>query len=125
MFMLREGMGEGVSLMLVSGVGMALAALAYLIARQRVETIPDHFDELQLFGGQPKDLLGELANLVMGGFVEGLSDKSAEEKLKAEKDRNEIALALEELTARLALLEKDGETDFEADVVFEIDRKRS
>lgn len=117
-----EGLSTGLSLTLVSGIGLMAGFITYLIAQSRLDRIPDTLDDLQLFRNGSTDIFGELASMVIGGFMEGVSERSesnAEKKLK--QSREDIEDAIEALIARLDDLEDDTET-VEEEVVLEIER---
>ena len=75
---------------------------------------PDQLDELKPFQPHHHDLLGDLFNLVVGGFLEGVADKPSEEETKI---RKELEAKLAELTAKLEAFQ--SETD-ETEVVLEL-----
>lgn len=120
-YLIGEGLSEGASLGVVAGAGLMASAIAFLLARRQVDAIPDRMEELQLFHGRPADIFGELLQMVVGGFMEGVGEKADAAKRTAKTSREQIEEAIESLIDQLDALEDDvAETSEE--VVLEIDR---
>lgn len=126
-YLQSEGLGTGVNLALVSAVGLLMALVTYLVARGQLDRVPDSLDELQLFRHPSNDIFGELARMTVGGFIEGMADKSAKAAATAEAEADDITerliAALESLDARLDQLEAQVE-EAAQDVVHELERPR-
>lgn len=129
MYLQGEGLSMGASLSIVGLVGMMAGMVVYLIAQRRLDSVPDSLADLQLFQGRPTDIFGELVQMAVGGFLEGLSDTSertntAKRATKNVKDaRSAIEEEIESLIEKLEALEAEAA---EEEVVLEIDvpRKR-
>lgn len=114
-YLVNHGLTPGASLGVVSGVGILAGLVAYFVAQSRLDAIPDALDDLQLFHNKPSDLIGELLNLVVGGFLEGASEKPEKNSL-----REQLEEKIAELTRKLETME--AELDISDDeVVLEID----
>lgn len=119
-FLQNEGLSVEGSLGVVAGVGLLTGLLAFFAARGRMDAIPESLENLQMFQQhRPKDIFGELLNMVVGGFMEGISDKK--DIAKPANRREEIEDAIEALLAQLEALEEDAD-ELEDEVVLEIDR---
>lgn len=126
LYLVGEGVSPGASLLLVGTMGALAGMLTYFIARRRVEDIPSRLDELKMFTPHHHDLLGDLFNLVVSGFLEGVSKPEPTDS-KAAKTREEIEAQIEMLIDTLEKLEADAEHAVEEtaeEVVLEIERHK-
>ncbi len=121
MYMQGEGLSQGASLGISAGVGLMAGIIVFLTARSRVDAIPDTMDDLQLFHGQSADYFGELVKMVVGGFVDGLSEKKSSVEKKARQTREEIEDAIEALIDQLDSLGADMGEEAE-EVVLDLER---
>ena len=117
-----EGLSSGASLGVVAGVGLMAGIITFLVARSRVDAIPDSMDDLQLFQGRTTDIFGELLQMAVGGFMEGMSDRAeSKAEAKAKQTREEIEDAIEALIDKLDSLEAEAE-DLGEEVVLDLER---